>query len=238
MKLCPICESRFPDTDQFCELDGAQLVYEDSDDDLNMAVPRFERDPHNTYGVVEGAGVQPYRPARGSETWKILAILAIASVVIAAVLFFVYQQMTGDSNKVVNGESANVSAAQQQPLLTAQPAAIASASPSPETSPSPSATPSPSANADAARAVLSSSPVSTGADEKLKGGAVSIRLTNGTSVDADEVWETGEGIWYRRSGLVTLLERDQVASIVRTPPAPSPTATPETSPGENQQKPD
>ncbi len=233
MKLCPICESPFPDTDQFCELDGAQLVYDDADENPNLAAPRFERDPQsrNAYGVVEAAELQRYRQARGSESWKIVAGLAVASVLIGAVLLLVYQQMTGDSKEAVNGESSNVSAAQQQQrLLTTQPVALASVSPSPETSPSPTATPSPSANAEAARAVLSSSPVSTGADERLKGGTVVIRLTNGTSVEADEVWETGEGIWYRRSGLVTLLERNYVASIVRTPPASSPTATPVTSP--------
>lgn len=233
MKLCPICESRFPDTDQFCELDGTKLVSDDSDENSNMAAPHFEHDPQssNAYGVVEGAGFQRHRQARGSETWKILAVLAVASVVIGAILFLVYRQMTGDANEGVTGESSNVSSAQQPPrLLTAQPVAFASVSPSPETSPSPTATPSPSVNADAARAVLSSSPVSTGADERPKGVAVVIRLTNGTSVEADEVWETGEGIWYRRSGLVTLLERDHVASIIRTPPASSPTATPVTSP--------
>lgn len=229
MKLCPQCESRFPDTNQFCEIDGAQLVDDDSDGDSNMTAPRFERDPHSrdAHGVVEGAEFQRYRQPTGSKTWKILAALAVVSVVIGAVLFFVYQQMTGDANEVVNGESSNVSAEQPPTRLpTAQSVAFASVSPSPETSPSPTTTPSPTTNADAARAVLSSSPVSTSADEKSKGGTVVIRMTNGTSVEADEAWETGEGIWYRRSGVITLVEPGQVASIVRTPPAPSPTATP------------
>src|SRR5687768_5199719 len=228
MKLCPQCESRFPDTNQFCEIDGARLVDDDPDGDSNMTAPRFERDPHSrdAYGVVEGAEFQRYRQPTGSKTWKILAALAVVSVVIGAVLFFVYQQMTGDTNEVVNGEASNVSAEQPQTLLPPQSVAFASVSPSPETSPSPTTTPSPTPNADAARAVLSSSPVSTSANEKLKGGTVVIRMTNGTSVEADEVWETGEGIWYRRSGVITLLERRQVESIVRTPPAPSPTATP------------
>ena len=92
MKLCPICESRFPDTDQFCELDGAKLV---SDENSDMTAPHFVHDPQssNAYGVVEGAGFQRHRQPRGSETWKILAVLAVASVVIGAILFLVYQQM-------------------------------------------------------------------------------------------------------------------------------------------------
>jgi hypothetical protein len=51
-------------------------------------------------------------------------------------------------------------------------------------------------------------------------------LTNDTTVEADEVWETGEGIWYRRRGVVTLLERDQVKAIERAIEKPSPVASP------------
>jgi hypothetical protein len=77
--------------------------------------------------------------------------------------------------------------------------------------------------------------VSTSGDEKTRRGQVTIRLTNGTSVEADEAWETGEGIWYRRRGVVTLLERDQVKAIERAiekapSPASSAAATPTSSP--------
>lgn len=226
MKHCPQCDSSFPDTDQYCEVDGTPLI---SDFSYRMAAPVFEREPGNAAGVAEEVRPAGYRHARESQAWKIFAVVAVAAVATAAVSFVVYQQ-TRDPNDVSSDESSNSLANQQSlPLMTAVPSPFTSVSPSPEASPSPSATPSPSAQTDAARAVLSSSPVSTGADERLKGGTVVIRLTNGTSVEADEVWETGEGIWYRRSGLVTLLERNHVASIVRTP-APSPTATPVTSP--------
>ena len=223
MKRCPQCASSFPDTDRFCEIDGALLIYAESEE---ISGPLIERDAQSR----EEVEFQRYRRTRGSEAWKIVAGLAVASVLIGAVLFIVYQQMSGDDERGID-EPSNISGTQQPSrMLAAQPVAFSSPSPSPETSPSPSVTPSAAANADAGRAVLSSSPVSTGVNEQLKGGTVVIRLTNGTSVEADEVWETGEGIWYRRSGVVTLLERHHVASIVRTPPPPSPTATPITSP--------
>ena len=223
MKHCPQCDSSFPDTDQYCELDGTPLI---SDFSYRMAAPVFERES----SVAEEVRLTGYPHAGQSQAWKIFAVSAILIVATATALFFVYRQ-TQSQDEISSDESSNVPATQQSlPLMTVGPAPFASASPTPEASPSPSATPSPSAPTDSARAVLSSSPVSTGAAEVSKKGVV-ILLTNGTSVEADEVWETGEGIWYRRNGLVTLLEREHVASIVRTPPAPSPTATPVTSPG-------
>src|SRR5687768_14158468 len=230
MKRCPQCASSFPDTDQFCEIDGTLLIYAESDE---ISDPLIERDPQSreAHGVIEEVEFQRYRRTRGSEAWKIVAGLAVASVLIGAVLFILYQQMTGDADERGIDEASNISATQPPSrVLTAQPVAVSSASPTPETSPSPSVTPPAAGNAEAGRAVLSSSPVSTAVNEQLKGSTVVIRLTNGTNVEADEVWETGEGIWYRRSGLVTLLERNNVASIVRTPPPPSPTEAPTTSP--------
>ena len=227
MKHCPQCDSSFPDTDQYCEVDGTPLI---SDFSYRMAAPVFEREPVNASEVTEEVRPLNYRPARESQTWKIFAISAVAVVATATALFFIYQQ-TQSPNEVSSDDSSNASATQQSlPIMTARPAPFAGVSPSPEASPSPSPSPSPSAQSDAGRVVLSSSPVSTGVDEVLKSSVV-IRLTSGTNVEADEVWETGEGIWYRHKGVVTLLERNQVASIVRTPPATSPTATPVTSPG-------
>jgi len=39
-------------------------------------------------------------------------------------------------------------------------------------------------------------------------------LTSGGKIDADEVWRTKDGVWYRRNGMVTLLKRSQVKAIV------------------------
>ena len=41
-----------------------------------------------------------------------------------------------------------------------------------------------------------------------------IMLTSGGKIDADEVWRTKDGVWYRRNGIVTLLKRGQVKAIV------------------------
>jgi hypothetical protein len=39
-------------------------------------------------------------------------------------------------------------------------------------------------------------------------------LTSGGKIDADEVWRTRDGIWYRKNGIVTLLKTGRVKAIV------------------------
>jgi hypothetical protein len=234
MKHCPECNASFPDTDQFCELDGTTLVADYSNGNSEVAVPPADWEPQtgNQPGV-RAVGYQVSRAGAFQQDWKILAIVAIAGVAISLVLFIVYQRMTREVPGQGSTESASNQAVTQQqiPLLTLRPSPSVSASPSPEASPSPSAMPSPVVQAESARVALSSRPVSTGGDEKTRRGQVTIRLTNGTSIEADEVWETGEGIWYRRRGVVTFLEREQVKAIERPlPGASSPTVTPILSP--------
>jgi hypothetical protein len=38
-------------------------------------------------------------------------------------------------------------------------------------------------------------------------------LASGGKIEADEVWRTKDGVWYRRNGVVTLLKRGQVKNI-------------------------
>ena len=46
-----------------------------------------------------------------------------------------------------------------------------------------------------------------------QGGKPVIMLTSGGKIEADEVWRTKDGVWYRRNGMVTLLKRGQVKTI-------------------------
>jgi hypothetical protein len=41
-----------------------------------------------------------------------------------------------------------------------------------------------------------------------------IILTSGGKIDADEVWRTRDGIWYRKNGMVTLLKAARVKAVV------------------------
>lgn len=55
-----------------------------------------------------------------------------------------------------------------------------------------------------------------------------LKLSDGSSLDADEVWESEQGIWYRRGGMSHLIAKDRVKRIERgstaQPKADSPAA--------------
>lgn len=228
MKRCPKCYSSFPDTEQFCELDGTTLLADYSDIDPNRLAAREQWARQSENPAVPGIQSYPVSPEeRLRQNWKLLTIAAVVSLAAGVVLFVVYQRMSREIPEQSSEQTgSNGLATQQQvPLLPFRPSPFSSASPSPEASPSPSQMPSPAAQTEPARVALSSNPVSTGGDEKTKRGQVTIQLKNGTSVEADEVWETGEGIWYRRRGVVSLLEREQVKAIERASPAPAAGAT-------------
>lgn len=94
-----------------------------------------------------------------------------------------------------------------------------SPSPSPSVSPSPS--PSPSPKASPARVATSHTntsvdPVSTSGPGigTRRGSKPVILLTSGGKIDADEVWRTRDGVWYRKKGIVTLLKPGRVKAIV------------------------
>src|SRR6185503_16728683 len=44
---------------------------------------------------------------------------------------------------------------------------------------------------------------------------VRLKLIDGTSLDADEAWESQQGIWYRRGGMSHLIAKDRVKRIER-----------------------
>ena|SRR5258705_510394 len=218
MKRCPECDSVFPVTDEFCELDGTPLVA-DSETDAIVSDGQ-ERKIHDIPLMAVGEEVR--RPEANQKT---LAIVVVAGLAIGVVLFLVYYAVTREpTTENSNQSSLNSSVVQPPgPLVPSRPSPVATGSPSVEPSPSPSATPSPSTQTSPQRIELSSNPVGTTGDGKTKSGTVTIRLTDGSSIEADEAWQTGEGIWYRRRGIVTLLNPNQVKAIEKAaPPTPEP----------------
>jgi hypothetical protein len=201
MKVCVKCNSQFPDTELFCELDGTPLV---SAEEL---------------AAIDRRGVAP-RPATGNRA---LIAVALGGVVIGALLFLTYLAKTRQPENA-NVTNSNTSVAQQQ-ISPRQipPAPEASESPTPEASPSPSVDVSPSPQ-PSATIQLSSNPIST-ARASGQSGPVIIRLNNGLTIEADEAWQTGEGIWYRKSSILTLLDPKDVRAIEKVPPPPQPTAS-------------
>jgi hypothetical protein len=249
MKRCPECTSGFPDSFEFCERDGASLVPDFWDSSSGLSKPTVVTGEHRQPAdepvvlVQSASSVDP--PAligtiaypvpietRLRQNWKMLALMIVAGVSIGLVLL-VYQPFTREApNQNANELIANGTLTQQPiPLLPSRPSPSPTESPSPEPSPSPSPMPSPTTQVESMPVGLSSGMVSTGGDEKPGHGPITIRLTNGMNVEADEVWQTEDGIWYRRRGVATLLDRKEVKAIERpeeknsSPPA-SPAPTP------------
>jgi len=220
MKRCPQCNFVYSDADQFCDLDGTKLVAAD------LPLADGEPQDYKVHAIKETTPIQP------GQVWKIAVIGLVAGVAIGSLLFLVYYEMTRQPQmQSAAKSSSNPGLANQQiPVSTSRPSPTATASPA--ASPSPSPTPSPAPRQDSARVELSSSPISTTSTNKTRRVPITIRLVDGKSIEADEVWEGREGIWYRQGGIVTLLDRKQVKTIERAgqsaTPSPSTQPSPET----------
>ena len=211
MKICPQCNSMFPDEERFCELDGTPLVSE------NELLP---------------ASVCSSSRPRTNSILIVAAVLGLIVGVLPVLLYFSLTAKEGVQN--ANHLPANSTTARPQfPAQLSQPAPVASPSPSVESSPSPSPESSPSPQSSPQRIELSSSPISTAAEGKDKTGPVVIKLQTGVRIEADEAWQTGEGIWYRKGSLVTVIDPKEVKTIERLKPqsaaTPQPTASPQPS---------
>lgn len=214
MQRCPECDSDFPDSDSYCELDGTPLVPANPEESAALT---DQGEQKVSPAAVGEARLQP------GVSWKTIAI-AVSGVTLGVILFLIYQAMTREpATESSNARSSSNSSVveQQRPPLPSLPSPAASASPSVEPSPSPSVMPKPSPQTDR-RVELSSSQISTGGDTKTKSGPVLIRLADGASIEADEAWTTGEGIWYRKGSIVALLDPKQVKAIERVTPATPP----------------
>ncbi len=190
MKRCPQCLFLYPDSDEKCDFDQTALE------------------------AVEDSALEPATPPKKRRALPIAAAAGLILIVLGIALYFGFSQ------------SRNTSAATELPAnlqptpapTVAVPSPSPSSTPSPQPSPSPSPTPTPKASPSisTAHTRATSDPVSTSGPGigTRQGSKPVIMLTSGGKIDADEVWRTKDGVWYRRNGIVTLLKRGQVKTIV------------------------
>ena len=190
MKRCPQCLFLYPDADQSCDFDKTPLEVIDE-------------------ATIDAAT----RPAKKRRLLPVVAaVVLMAGLFVFAVYHGVSQRRT--TSAVTQNPTIAAPVAAPEPVLTTPP------SPSPSVSPSPSPSPSPKPSVAPTPAASHSRPtrdfVSTGGAGMgtKQGGKSVIVLTSGSKIDADEVWRTKDGVWYRRNGMVTLLKRSQVKAIV------------------------
>lgn len=189
MKRCPQCLFLYPDSDERCDFDKTPLE----------AVSDAEIDAATSKG----------------KKRKLLPIIAAVALILSVLAFAFYYAVTNARKTSAATHTDTIaSAAPAQPAVTA-PAPSPAVSPSPSPSPSPSVKPSPT-GISTSHPRATTDPVSTsgpGIGER-QGGKPVIMLTSGGRIEADEVWRTRDGVWYRRNGMVTLLKRGQVKAIV------------------------
>lgn len=189
MKRCPQCLFLYPDSDERCDFDQTPLE------------------------VVDDSALEPASPPKKSRALPIAAAVAVILGVLVVALYF------GLSSRLQEASSATESSTSVEPVATPStvaPSPSPSPSPSPLPSPSPAASPKASPSISTAHTRATGDPVSTSGPgiANRQGGKPVIMLASGGKIEADEVWRTKDGVWYRRNGIVTLLKRGQVKNIV------------------------
>jgi len=201
MKQCPVCHQQFDDREVFCDQDGASLM--DQTDSLRDALSHAQ-------------------PRQVSSAWITGAIGGLVGVIICVLLYLLL--LAPDPRRVESQDRRSSQAQQTAPVRSAQMVTVPApqATPAETESPSPeeeaAASPSPTvAPQPAATAALNNGPIATGTKQARDGERAIIKMKDGSSVEADAAWEDAQGIWYRRSGLVSFVERSRVEAITDPP---------------------
>jgi len=194
MKRCPECNSLFPGTEKFCELDGTALIETaDNSEFIELPLNRARQFP--------------------------LFIVATVGLVIGVLLALMYLVLTRDKVPPPIGSSTSAPATAPQTLpprpLARQADSVPSPTIEPSPSPSPSVEPSPSVQPSPEQVKLSISQISTARGQNA--GPLTIKLNTGVTIEADEAWQTSEGIWYRKGGMVALLDPKDIKAVEKKP---------------------
>jgi hypothetical protein len=185
-------------------------------------------DDGDRFCEIDGTPLLPVRSSSPTSR-KMVPVLAVIGVSLGALIAIVYLSFSGESSAPEPATNSTVAQQQPAPRVLPPPRSAVEPSPSPSVapSPSPSAQVSPSPQPSVSMVELSSSPITTSTGAPSVRGQMIIHLVNGAKIEADEVWQTGEGIWYRKGSVMSLLDPKNVKSIDRlTPAAPSPTKAP------------
>ena len=212
MKRCPECNEVFDEQKAFCDMDGAALV------DERDFVRAVSQTSHGS-----------------TPMWVTGVIGGFIGIILCVLLYIGFLAPSRENSQQDHRTSQNTQTPVQpnpvaiapanipRPAETASPTETAEASPSP----SPSAAVAASTPAPAA---LNNGPVATGTKAELaRGERAIIKMKDGTSVEADAAWEDAQGVWYRRSGLVSFVEKSKVEAITEPPqkrPVAAETKTP------------
>lgn len=195
MKRCPQCSFLYLDTDEVCDLDGTPLIH----------VNESELEP----SLRSQSAAEKHDASSGRRRLLVTGLIGLLlGVIPAAGYLMLKKNSTIDEQAIaqINVPSSVV------PLTTPS----ATPLPAAETPASQPEHPTPSPSPKTTKVSVTNNPVSTTANQNGGQGQSVIRLTNGARIDADEVWRTKEGVWYRRKGMVTLVKANQIRAIEKS----------------------
>ncbi|MEN3326192.1 MAG: hypothetical protein V7638_999 [Acidobacteriota bacterium] len=216
MKQCPECNELFDDQKAFCDMDGSELI--DQTDSLRAAL--------------SNANVRS--SSSDSSAWVTGAMGGLIGVIICVLLYMLFllpgrQKDLEEDRRAAQIKETTVVQPSRAALVPAN-NQIPATEPSPTETESPgeAASPSPAAPvATPAPAALNNGPIATGTTRDLaKGDRAIIKMKDGSTVEADAAWEDAQGVWFRRSGLVSFVEKSRVEAITEPQRKASESKTP------------
>ena len=206
MKQCPVCNELFDDQKAFCDMDGSALV--DQTDSLRAAL------------------AQANAPSSGnSSAWVTGAIGGLIGVIVCVLLYMLFlapsRQEALEQQRRANEAKETRPVTPSQVALVPASKEVPATEPSPAASPEEAASPSPAPTAATPPAPLNNGPIATGTKELAGGDRAIIKMKDGSTIEADAAWEDAQGIWFRRSGLVSFVEKSRVEAITEPPRKPA-----------------
>lgn len=217
MKQCPECNEVFDNQKAFCDMDGSELVkLTESPRAISQTNPRAGSTPLWVTGVIGGLiGI------------IVCVLLYIAFLAPSRDTALQQEQQNNQNTEVVAPKSNQVVVAPPQlPSETASPTETASPA---EAEASPAASPAAPAAATPLPAVVNRGPIATAGKDVTVTERAIIKMKDGSSLEADAAWEDKQGVWFRRSNVVSFVDKSRVESIVEVPlkrPAAAETKTP------------
>jgi len=207
MKRCPKCLAAYEDSEKFCEDDGSPLCI----DPLAMA---------------PGPAAQAPESMRGSKDPLLLALVgALAGILLCVGVYFGFMASLSQadpsefSSRPNRNESQGPGLSQQAAPRRTEPIESTGEEES-ETPETAETSPKESENGSDAAADnrtaskrLNDGPISTGSTRSSGVGESILEFTDGSAIKVEAAWEDRNGVWYRRGGLVSFVERNRVKSI-------------------------
>jgi len=216
MKRCPQCLFIYPDADTRCDFDNTALeVVNDAELEAATSPTATPAKTTRKRASNKDSALSKSKGATKKRRRKTTVISVVLGLLFGMSAFVVYYRFTHRAQDIAQIQPIPIASAQPVAVAIQRPSLRETASPSPTATPTPVEKPS-TERVATAHTSTTIAPISTSGPGigKNLGGKPTILLTTGGKIEADEVWRTRDGVWYRRDGIVTLLKRGRVKAIV------------------------